>query len=68
MTKEERYKQFTEEMEEAGYKVEEYNGRDFYKGPAVSVDTGELQDVIRATQVTLQWDTLGKDGLIIYPK
>lgn len=68
MTKEQQYKQFTEDMKEAGYEVEPYQGRFFYEGPAVKVDASELQDVIKATDVKLQWDTLGKSGLIIYPK
>lgn len=67
MTKEERYKKFEEELENE-YDVEQYQGRGFYNGPAVRIDSSELQDVIRATTVRVQWDTLGKDKLVVYPK
>jgi hypothetical protein len=61
---------FTEDMEEAGFEVRDYNGRFFYKGPAVATDRSNgpsLQDVMGATRVPLQWDNLGLD-YIIYPK
>ena len=48
----------------------EYRGRSFYVGPAVNADEDEgptLQDVIRATDVTLQWDQMGRAGLVVYP-
>lgn len=67
MTKEERYAQFTEDMEQGGYEVEHYRGRNFYEGPSVQVEAGELQDVIRSTRINVQWDQLGKSGLVIYP-
>ena len=60
-----RYQQFREDMREAGYEVEEYNGRYFYRGPAVRCD--DLQDAIRATKVRLQSDQMGKHGYIVYP-
>ena len=62
------YIKFTEDMEEADRDVEYYNGRNFYHGPAIRCDESELQDVIRETEVKVQWDTMGKSGLIIYPK
>jgi hypothetical protein len=46
---------------------EEYHGRNFYEGPAVVVRRSQLQDVIRATSVDVQWDQMGKDGLVVYP-
>ena len=59
--------QFVEDMEKAGYEVQDYQGRFFLTGPAVRVTApGEYQDVIRASDVELQCDTLGL-GLIIYP-
>ena len=74
MTKEERYEQFMDDMEEAGYDIEEdYQGRSYYEGPAVRIEGGirsvhaELQDVIRATKLYLQWDEMGSDGLVVYP-
>lgn len=67
MTKEERYQQFVGDMGEAGYEVEDYRGRSFYEGPSVRVESDELQDVIRAARINVQWDQLGKSGLVIYP-
>ncbi len=63
-----RYEQFRQDLEEAGYEVEHYQGRWFYQGPAVRIDSDELQDIIRLTDVKVQWDELGKDGLIVYPR
>jgi hypothetical protein len=68
MTKEERYLQFTHEAERAGYPVEEYRGRYFYVGPAVRIEEGDLQALIRATTMPLQWDEMGKSGLVVYPR
>ena len=45
----------------------EHHGRYAYVGPAVLIGDEELQAVIRSTTVTLQWDQLGKAGLIVYP-
>lgn len=66
--KQRRYQDFRDDMEGAGYAVEEYQGRYQYRGPAVMVESRELQDVIRATTVRVQWDHMGKDGLVIYPQ
>ena len=66
MSKQEKYDKFTADLEEAGFEVRPYNGRFFYRGPAVRIEQDELQDVIRATTVKLQWDDMGK-GLIVYP-
>jgi hypothetical protein len=63
----ERHQQFAADMELAGYEVHDYRGRNFYSGPAVKVDHVELQDVIQATSVPLQWDRFGETGLVIYP-
>jgi ribosomal protein S21 len=57
---------FKRNMEKAGYKVEDYNGRWFYHGWAVRCEREEEQAVIRATKVRLQKDQMGL-GLIIYP-
>jgi hypothetical protein len=67
MTKEERYARFTEDLETAGFEVQpDYHGRNFYKGPAVKCDKSEWQDVVRATDLKLQWDELGL-GWVVYP-
>ena len=66
--------QFVEDMERHGYPVEHYHGRFYWRGPAVRTDeSGEdeyglptLQDVVRATDVKVQWDNMGHDW-IVYP-
>ncbi len=68
MKKDHPYTQFKKDMECAGFKVEHYRGRNFYDGPSVFVTKSELQDVIRATELNLRWDTLGVSGLVIYLK
>jgi len=68
--KDERFAQFVNDMKAAGYGDAlraEYHGRYFYVGPAVDVEREELQAVIRATAVPLQWDQMGESGLVIYP-
>lgn len=60
-----RYQKFADQCEEAGFRVSLYRGRFYYHGPAVSCD--DIQEVIRATTVKVQWDQLGK-GYIVYPK
>ena len=70
VTREERYKNFEDDVDGSfiGEFVPEYHGKSFYNGPAVKIDQSELQDIIRLTTVQLQWDQLGKSGLIVYPK
>jgi hypothetical protein len=58
---------FRADMRDAGFDPENYVGKNFYRGLAVTVDRGKLQDVIRATKLELQWDSLGKNDLVIYP-
>ncbi len=58
-------KQFCNDMEDAGFDVFHYHGRFFWEGPAVVC--GDLQEVIRATEIPLQWDSMGFD-YVIYPK
>lgn len=59
---------FVLDMESRGRIVEHYRGRNFYEGPATTADDNlELQDIIRATAVMLQWDNLGR-GWIVYPR
>lgn len=62
---------FVEDMDEAGIETEHYHGRYFWEGPAVRTneDGGlTLQDVIRATTVGVQWDTMGRSDYIVYPR
>ena len=65
MTKQERYETFRQECEENGLEVRDYKGRFFYDGPAVECDN--IQEVIRATTVPVQYDNLGL-GYVVYPK
>ena len=66
-----KHQKFVEDMEKASVEVdEEYHGRFFYRGPAVRTserDWPTLQDVIRATDVPVQWDNMGLD-YVVYPK
>jgi hypothetical protein len=67
-----RFQKFQDDMVKAGFNVRPYHGRFFYHGPAVetggrSGDNPELDDVIRATKVKVQWDELGL-GQIVYPR
>jgi hypothetical protein len=62
-----RHDKFRRDMEGAGYEVRDYSGRSYYRGPAVVVQVGELQDVIRATGVRVQTDNMGKGSLVVYP-
>jgi hypothetical protein len=66
MTKEQRYDLFSETFEERDGFRAKYRGRYFYDGPALDIESDELQDVIRAYPERLQWDQLGR-GLIVYP-
>ena len=61
-----RYAQFAEELQDAGYEVYRYRGRFYYDGPAVNCSHEEYQDIIRATQVKVQSDSMGM-GLVVYP-
>ena len=60
-----RYQKFSDDCLNEGFEVVAYRGRYNYRGPAVSC--GDIQAVIRATTVDVQWDQLGK-GYIVYPK
>ena len=60
------HEEFRRDMEKAGRKVIEYNGRFFYHGPAVTINKDDLQDIMRETEVRLKWDDMGK-GLVVYP-
>jgi hypothetical protein len=57
-------RRFVKDMEKAGLTPYHYNGRFFYSGPAVNVDS--LQDALSHTKVKCQWDDMGK-GFVVYP-
>jgi hypothetical protein len=56
-------------MNAQGYRVRHYHGRYYYSGPAVETsreDYIDLQDIMRATDVRLRTDSLGRET-IVYP-
>jgi hypothetical protein len=59
------HRKFVEDMEAAGLEVRHYEGRNFYKGPAVDVD--DIQDALSKTTVKCRWDQLGL-GFVVYPR
>jgi len=62
-------RQFRGDMSIAGRGIRFYLGRHFYKGWAtVAANFNDIQGVVRATSVALQWDQLGKDSYIVYPQ
>ncbi len=60
-------RRFADDVERMGYEAVEYHGRWGYHGPAVKCSAAELQDVLRATEVRVMWESLGK-GWVIYPE
>ena len=56
---------FMRNMKKAGLKIEYYQGRNFWTGPAVRVD--DIQDALSNTKVKCQWDNMGL-GYIVYPE
>ena len=63
-----RHETFALDMDEHDIPVDHYHGRAFYRGPAARADNDEaFQEIIRATDVPLQWDSLGL-GYIVYPR
>jgi hypothetical protein len=60
-------RRFMRDMKRAGYKMQWYQGRFWWNGPAVETGNGvDLQDILGATKVKCQWDNMGLD-LIVYP-
>jgi len=59
--------QFREDMRKAGYEVHDYSGRGMYGRccPSVHIGRGGSQRVFRATEVSLQEDSLGL-GLVLF--
>lgn len=57
---------FKKDLEAAGFKVEHYFQRFFWKGPAVMVEREELAKAEEATHVRLQRDQCGL-GYVVYP-
>ena len=62
-------RQFRIDMAKAERDIRFYEGRFGYKGWATRAeDFDDIQMIVRATNVMLQWDQLGKNGYIVYPK
>lgn len=58
---------FVRDMHVLGAEVEHYHGRFFWEGPAVrSGRDFDMQEILGATKVKCQWDSMGLDH-IIYP-
>lgn len=57
---------FVADMKRAGLKPYHYRGRDSWEGPAVNV--GDIADAMSVTRVKCQFDQMGKDSLVVYPK
>lgn len=60
-----KHKEFVRDMEKAGLEVKHYRGRFYYDGPSVMVEN--VDDVIRLTSVKVQWDSMGRDHIVVYP-
>lgn len=56
---------FMRDMRRAGLRMRYYQGRFWWKGPAVEVRA--LQDALSATKVKCQWDGMGL-GTVVYPR
>jgi hypothetical protein len=56
---------FMRDVKRLGLRMQPYNGRFYWHGPAVSTD--DLKEVLGATRVKCQWDNLGL-GWIVYPR
>lgn len=60
-------KVFQRDMTKAGFVTDWYGGRNYYEGLAVRCPRDELQEVIRATKLSLRHETLGKDRVVVWP-
>ncbi len=60
------FRLFVQEVEDFGFEVRPYKGRNFYDGPAVTCERHEVQDLIRATSMSILTDDMGM-GKILYP-
>lgn len=58
---------FVRQAQERGLRVQHYNGRNFYKGPAVVVTRDEVRFMTAEFSVPLKWDSFGKSDCILYP-
>jgi hypothetical protein len=63
----EAYNIFAEEFSDNDEFRPEYSGRNGYSGPALVILESELHKTIRAVDVEIQTDQIGKNGLIVYP-
>lgn len=56
---------FMDDMLKVGLRTMHYEGRYWWKGPAVAV--ASVEDALSHTRVPCQWDQLG-EGWVVYPK
>ncbi len=72
MTTPKRHQEFIDQVREAGWPKQDlqldYHGRFFYVGPALVLPKEDLQEIIRATTMELEWDDMGRDSYIVYPR
>lgn len=61
-------KRWAEDVFAKGWIPREYRGRNMYVGPAVIIDPDDLQPIIRASEVNITWDAMGKHDLVVYPQ
>ena len=59
------HKQFVVDMYRANLDIKNYEGRWFYKGPAVEVDS--ISEAMSKTSVPCNYDSMGT-GFIVYPQ
>ncbi len=68
LTKAEARDRFRREMEEEGFDVEDYSGRNFYNGPAVRVpDRDGIERIENLSSCRVQYDQMGL-SFIVYPR
>lgn len=53
------------DMRRVGLRMRYYEGRNFYKGPAVIVD--DIQDCLSETKIKSQWDNMAFQ-FVVYPR
>ena len=61
----EKQQQFCLDMYKAGLCLIHYEGRSFYKGPAVVVNNVDL--VKQVTKISTVWNHMGKNQFVVYP-
>jgi hypothetical protein len=63
----ESHRDFVVQMHSRGYEVRHYNGRGYYVGPAVVVETGQVDKAKKDARCELLVDNMAFD-FVLYPK